>query len=107
MGILLNIDVRQLERRFGAPVVRKVAEAKLAQLRRESRRQFRDDTGELRDTIRIERTRDGQAVAIGDRKREYWQYVRRFREGDGRRWMMRVLREGNALALNRARGAAR
>ena len=107
MGILLNIDERALERRFVDPVLRAVAEEKLRQLRRESYRQFRDDSGELRDTIRLENTRGGMAVAIGDRERAYWQYVRRFREGDGRKWMMRVLRDGNARALSRARGAAR
>ena len=96
MGILLNIDQRTLQRRFADPTVRAVAEEKLRQLRQESRQQFRDDTGELRGTIRLENTREGLAVAIGDRARAYWQYVRRFREGDGRRWMMRVFREGNA-----------
>ena len=107
MGILLNIDDRALQERFADPVLRRVAEEKLRQLRRESLRQFSDDTGELRNTIRIERTNTGIAVAIGDRKREYWQYVRRGRRGDGTKWMRRVFRDGNAQALQRARGAAR
>ena len=65
---------------------------------------FRDDTGALRDTIRQER--DG-IVAIGDRRRDYWQSIYRFRRGDGRKWLREVLQRGNQQALQRARGAAR
>ena len=104
MAILLNINTAQLERRFGDVVVDRVADEKLRQLERASHQNFRDDTGALRDTIR--RERDG-IVAIGDRRRDYWQQLLRFKRGDGRIWLRRVLREGNQQALQRARGAAR
>ena len=104
MAILLNINTARLERQFGDPVVDAVARAKVAQLERASHQNFRDDTGQLRDTIRLER--DG-IVAIGDRRRDYWQTIYRFRRGDGRKWLREVLQRGNQQALQRARGAAR
>lgn len=100
MGIRLNIDVRQISRRFEGAVVERVAEAKREQLLRESYRHFRDRTGGLRKTIRIER---GTIVAIGDRRHPYWQHLYRFRRGDGRRWVAQVLGQGNSQALARAR----
>ena len=87
MAILLNIDTARLQRQFGDPVVDAVAEAKVEQLERASRiSNFRDDTGALRDTIRQER--DG-IVAIGDRRRDYWQTIYRFPQG---RWAQVVAR---------------
>ena len=100
MPINIKIDGELLARRFGRPVGERVAKEKRDQLLRESYRHFRDRTGGLRATIRIER---GTIVAIGDRQHPYWQYLYRFRRGDGRQWVEQVLRRGNVQALARAR----
>ena len=102
MSINVIIDIPRLERVLEQTVVKKVAEEKVRQLRRASLREFDDDTGALRDPIRLE----GDSIAaIGDREHAYWQYVRRFRRGDGRLWVRRVLRDGNTQALLRAQNA--
>lgn len=102
MGFRIRIDTANIAREIDDKVLPKIAEAKREQLLRESRRQFRDDTGELRATIRIE---DDTIVAIGDRRHDYWQYNRRYRRGDGTIWPRDVLRTGNPQALARARNA--
>ena len=104
MAILLNIDPRLLERQFGDAAVKKVAEAKVRQLRRASYQHFRDDTGQLRRTIRLE---GNNIAAIGDRERDYWQNIYRFRRGDGTRWLREVLQENNPQAIRRARRVSR
>ena len=104
MGIRIRIDTDLLMREFGIPVRDKVAEAKVEQLVRLSHRHFRDDTGALRRTIRLER---GGIVAIGDRRHPYWQNVRLLRRGRGEVWVREVLRTGNNEALARARNIVR
>ena len=102
MGIRIRIDTRKIAREIGEKVLPKIAEAKREQLLRASYDEFRDDTGELRQTIRIE---DDTTVAIGDRRHDYWQYNRRYRRGDGTEWPREVLESGNPQALARARNA--
>ena len=102
MGIRIYINTVRLEQILNRTVARKVAEEKVRQLERASQVNFRDDTGELRDTIRLE---GDNTVAIGDRDHDYWQNVRSFRRGDGRLWVRGVLHSGNAAALQRAQNA--
>ena len=102
MGIHIRIDTRKIAREIDDRVLPKIAEAKREQLLRASYDEFRDDTGELRRTIRIE---GDTIVAIGDRRHDYWQYLRRYRRGDGTEWPRQVLRTGNPQALARARNA--
>ena len=104
MSIRIRIDPDLLVREFGLPVRDKVAEAKVEQLERESYRHFRDDTGALRKTIRLER---GGIVAIGDSRHPYWQNLRLLKRGDGVQWVRQVLRSRNNEALARARNLVR
>ena len=100
MGIDINAELmaRTLLRRIAEPLVHEAAQALTEQLRAESYRQFNDDTGELRKTIRTE----GNAAAIGDARHDYWQYVARKRRGDGRVWVRRVLDQQGAAAVAQA-----
>ena len=104
MGISLRIKPEVLVRRIGGPVVEKVVEAKYDQLLRTSAFHFRDRTGALRKTIRIE---NNNIVAIGDKDHAYWQYIRRFKRGDGFIWTRKVLEQNNFQALRNARNAVR
>ena len=61
----------------------------------ESHKQFRDDTGRLRKSIRV----DSGVVAIGSRLEHYYRYVRRLRRGDGRIWLRATARRVQERAL--------
>ena len=104
MSIRVHINVERLARLVGRPVVERVAGAKREQLLRASKFNFRDDTGALRKTIRIE---GDDIVAIGDRDHPYWQHVLRFKRGDGTVWVRKALLQDNYRALQNARNAVR
>ena len=90
---------RRIVKQFAEPLVAQTAQELRVQLLAESRRQFNDDTGELRRTIRVE---NGDTVAIGDSRHDYWQYVARKTRGNGRRWVRKVLDAEGAQTFARA-----
>ena len=62
---------------------------------RDSKKEFRNRTGRLRRSIRV----DSGQVAIGTRITHYWRFVRGFTRGDGRIWIRRSGEKSMEIAL--------
>ena len=64
----------------------------------EARKNFRNRTGRLWRSIRIE----GMGVVIGDRIAYYWRFLLHGTRGDGRIWVRRAVRKYQQLSLREA-----
>ena len=99
MPIRLNIDVQAIEREMMQPFVEAIADEKLIQMKALAKANFRNRTGRLFRSIR----REGRTgVAIGNNRLNYWQFLKRFRRGNGEDWAKQVVEDGNTEALERA-----